>query len=444
MFCNLKFTIGEPSAYGGSLIFDSVFNGDVQYKAVSSFSIYNKSQTIFFLNSLSLGKWIAQDDGSGVIYTLLSHNTDTDVLIRGIKADDEDANIEPAEEDCTNTPVDEAGCLDCFGRIAALTDVCEPEDVNSCLYLNDIGFNKQKVEDLMTSDYESAVDFVRKAEVSGLKRLISKIYTFLGSNLKLNSVTGNGTIGYLSQNLSVVTSLGGKVGIAIQLKNSNGYIGIPFNSISLNVNYTGNVDVEIWDVMRNNLIDTVTVPCVPKAKNTVSIENIIKSNRELTQIALIYDSTGIDSYKTTVKSGLCCGKTSYNTEYFSSYGVQIDASDAVLNQNLNTVAHTSGLMVDYVTACNHEKWLCTLKPYLKEARLHETGISLLRNGLLKGKSQRVNNVITVAGGLQEEINFHEAEVFKYMTNLFQNMKLPNDSKCFVCNSRINIYNNPSA
>ncbi len=446
MFCSLVFTVGEPSEYGGSLVLSSLAIDSTVFSPAAPINFYSQADIKHFLNGLNVGQWDSEANGNGVIYTLYQFDNTKELVLTGKDSANEDVEIEFEEEDCTDDLVDETSCLDCFGRVVALRDVCEPENLNSCVYLNEIGFNEHKINDILTSDYTDASDFINKMEVAAVKEMTDEIYSFIHPKLKLNNIIRTDRLGYLQPNLLSKTSEGGKVGILMQLRN-NGYIDVLPQSISLNVNYTGNVSVQVWDAMRNILLKTIVVPCQPKKLNKVDVSSVFKSNKELMQVAFVYDSTGIDSYNTLIKSSSCssCNGSKYNCEYFTSYGIQIDASDNVLEENINLKSHTSGLMVDLTIQCNHERWLCTLNPLTKIARLYKTASKIIRHAILKSKSQRVSNTATVnAESLQQEAAFYEAEYFKRMQAVFQNLTYPKDTKCFVCNSRVIIINSPTA
>lgn len=445
MYCNLNFTVREPSEYGGSLILKSVVYNGISFEPEAETSLLNLTQTVAFLNKLSIGKWSGQATGVDKVYSLADFDTSKTLVITGLNATDQDVIIDQETSNCRSTLTDNTTCQSCFTGIVAMRDVCEPENAKSCIYLDDIGFNKKKITDLLTEDYSSEEDFITKCTTTAIREVIDGVYSYKAAQIRLNNVINNGVAGYLNTNLSIKSSEGGKVGLLINIANINGYVDLLLKSIYLNVNYTGDIDVEIWDAMRNRLIDTVAVSCVPQAKNAVSLESVITSIQELTQIALIYDSTGIDSYTTTVKNGLCCGKTSMSNEWFTLTGVQIDAGADVLDKNLKKKSHTSGMMVEYGVECNHEKWLCSFVAPLKPAILYKTAEVITRMGLLKAKPQRVNNTVSTFGELQEkELAFYQSMFSEHFTNALRNITIPNDKKCFVCNSNITIYNNPTA
>ena len=295
------------------------------------------------------------------------------------------------------------------------------------------------VADAIIINEESGQQVLQNAIDISTEYLLNDVKTRLFPNFKQRSVLENQVSGYYRDNQVISPAVSGSLkGIQIKIVEWP-YLSFNPSSISLMVNYTGDVPVQVWDLIQNKLLDTFTVPAVAGQIVSVNVNKRYLTNGQALNLFIGYDSTGIDGYRSYVwNQGIAgcraCMPTSYGNRFVwtSSRTIPIDSQK---NQgNLQSFNDTGGLSVSFSLECAIDSFVCSIRQGLAFSLLHRAAMQILQRVKM---STRVNTKVTLR---KEEVDnlylWFEGEYGKGMDNLFKNLDLPNDI-CFNCNSRIN-------
>jgi hypothetical protein len=148
-------------------------------------------------------------------------------------------------------------CFDNLISIRELCDVITPQTY----YLNQIGINAKEITDLVTSDYAGIQGFIDEKAAFAVRQVQADIYNHLSPVFKASSILAGSRIGHEADAKTLVTQ-SGMVGVEVKLYNPASFVDFVVSDVSLFTDYTGDIDVLVYDLKQGLLLDTVTVAAV--------------------------------------------------------------------------------------------------------------------------------------------------------------------------------------
>ena len=341
---------------------------------------------------------------------------------------------------------------ECFDNLIAVRGGCTETTLQTGgFFINQIGITLKELNDIISSDYETGEDLLDDKISFAADVIKQDIYTHFSPKFKVNSILEGQRIGYYSDNLTLVngiaaTSLGiqitiGETGFTNSIfnsQNNSSYLDFFVSDIILFTDYTGNVVVNIYDLIQNKLLDTITIAGVANEMVTTTINKVYKSNRKKMDLIFVYDSTGINAISSTVNgSGTCtsCGTTFINCNQFvRASGIKVLTASNKIKSNITGVSNVGGLSINYSLQCNHTDFLCTFANLMALPMLYKVGIELMEYSLLNSDRENSETIIDVEKN-KERLKLFYGKFDEAMNNLLKNIKLPNDRHCFECEQR---------
>lgn len=329
---------------------------------------------------------------------------------------------------------------DCFENLVALRGTCNDAVPTSGLYLNDLGIDLNFVSQVITKDYVDESDFITRKFNFSIQTVANQIHNFLRPKYKANTVIENFRVGHHQDNLVVVPGTGTFKGIEIDLCQSSSYLDVLINEIDLQLSYTGTVNVLIYDLLQDELLDTVEIDVVADKVSKVYFNKLYKSDRKRLNLFIGYDTTGINSITTRLKKSCinCSGGyySEINNQFEKIHAVEITNGDPFIQSSLSKINETGGLSVVHSLSCNHENWLCSISNTLAFPVLYHTAY-LVYDHAQTAKDQRTNTSVTVNAEMVDERKKHFYDKYaEAMNNLLQNMLPPSDELCFACKNTV--------
>lgn len=322
----------------------------------------------------------------------------------------------------------------CFDNLITIEGLCDPAESTSGYTLNQIGIDKTEVESIITKGY-TVDSFINEKQQFAVKKVTGDIYSFLSPKYRADSILASNRIGYPSDQKTLQTQAG-NVGINIHVGNRGSYVDYVISDFSLFLDYTGDVDVWVYDVEQGKLLDTITVASVAGQISSISQKSIITALKMGLNLWVGYDSTGINSYLTQTHNGCSdCGGYTFSHRMVQATGASIQSPFTV--GQITNLTHTGGLSLRYSINCNHTDWLCDYTNLLSQPILYKTGALICNHALMSSPNQRVmSNVILNVELMQKKHDYFQAEYDHLMRNILSNMQVPQDKNCFHCDQRI--------
>lgn len=323
----------------------------------------------------------------------------------------------------------------CFDNIVSLKELCDPVTPFSGVYLNDVGVSKSLFEDVITKDYESIQDFVDSLIRQATREVSTTVYNHFSAKVLSRSFVENARTGYTHKDYETVAG-SGYMGIEMTIPNRANYFRFELSSLSLHLTTSGSVDLLVYDLDQDKLLDTIPITSVAGEIVTVYPHTIYTSPKKSLNLWIGYDATGLSSIKTTVSSAQCCGNYYQTRTYTTSRGASVSGTFTI--GNLSTLSHSAGISLTYSLSCDGEGWLCDYAYTLGLPVAYKVASELFRIGYMVSPNNRKNNsTILNADLLKENHAWHELKYRETMDALLKRIHLPNDSLCFECYSPVN-------
>lgn len=326
--------------------------------------------------------------------------------------------------------------LECFEDIIGIRGGCEAPISNSGLWIDDIGIDIAELDSIINKSQVDSIDFFEKKRDFAIKQIINNIHTHYSDKYKSNTVLRAGNIGYAKENQEPIAAKAALKGIEIELCNQDSFVDVYISKLSLQVFNNGVVNVLVYDLFQNKLLDTIPVTTISGQIVTVYPNKTYKSARKALDLIFVYDATNFSSVKTTVTQGGCksCGDGGSMVnlnQYLSTRSISVGVGDAKIESNLTASPDTGGLSIMYSIQCNYEEWICDIANLIAMPILFKTGYEIM--DFAYNNSLRLNTETTI--NYDNLIKRREEYNLRYqdsIQNVLQNIKLPNDEKCFEC------------
>lgn len=330
--------------------------------------------------------------------------------------------------------------MGCFDNLIGIKSQCGTvTDPSSGLWIDQLhGISVQNADATISQDYETGIQLIEDKIALAQKMVSNEVYQKIQGKISAVPLIENDSVGYYKDDLPEYTAdLNHYQGINITVENAN-YAELFISSIRLQLKVAQSVDVEVWDLITNTKLDTVTITTTAESEvGEVYLNKSYILNKGRLNLFICYSQGAVVTYKTGLKTKYCsnCGGwPKYTRGYVTVRGAKnTDLTASFTKSNLTALSHTAGLQVSYTLGCSMDAFLCSISNRMAFPILYKTGELILAEMMY---SKRLNSVISLYGKEHAELRAeYDNEYNKSLYALLENMKLPNDI-CFRCNPRI--------
>lgn len=325
----------------------------------------------------------------------------------------------------------------CFENIIGIDGQCTPQVPDSGFFLRDAGIDIRELNDIVGAEYPDGIALANAKINHAASQLINKVRNHFQDQVRQTSIIDGQRLGFYQDNI-VFKSGGDYKGIEIELCNFDSYLDFYVSSVNFHGDFTGNITLQVWDLLQNVQVDSITIPAVANQIVTVPISKSYESRQRKLHLAFIYNSTGINTNTTFISHqpcNNCGGGYSRPNVYLYARGVKITAAAQRIAQNFTNEGDTGGLSFIYSINCNSRQWICEKANVLSLALLYLTAVELMEYSL--HVTPRLNSRTTI----DRERNAERMAIYrdKYeneINSVLKNMKLPDDRTCFSCRKKV--------
>lgn len=191
-------------------------------------------------------------------------------------------------------------------------------------------------------------------------------------------------------------------------------------------------------------LQTQVVSAVAGEIVTTEVNWTFEANRQKMHLFIGYDATTVQAYNTTVESPYgcqSCNSTSKRVvnENLYARGVYFETGADFIKQNVKSLGHTAGISFNYSVGCDHYKWMCSHAESLAQPILYRSIVEILRYGL--NNTDQISSRNIDEEKLKERIALAEALYSQRLDHVIQNIRVPNDEKCFYCRQKVRFTTN---
>jgi hypothetical protein len=330
----------------------------------------------------------------------------------------------------------------CFENIIGIKGVCgELETPSSGLWIDDLPFIDLKVADAVLGKQDaSGVEFIQTKLNYAYNVVKNEAASILAPMMKTKTILENSILGAYTPTLLPLNQAAKYRGIKVRISDYP-YLSFNLSGIAMySSNFTGQLPIKVFDLTTGAQIDTFNIAVTAGQINYIPINKKYLTNRQRFEIAIVYDATLIDTFKTSpsIPAAGCfsCnrGNDGYNGRYMIYDGIESNVSGTLMYSQLEYTGFTGGLSVQYTVECSMDGWLCSMKDRLAFAMLHKFGIIMCEE-VIAG-SKRMNSITTIDVSKAEYL--HGIFTERYHTALkdaLGRVTPPNDN-CFYCNKSV--------
>lgn len=326
----------------------------------------------------------------------------------------------------------------CFDNYIEVDGTCSDVTPTSGYTLASIGITLPFLDSIVTEEYDNGKELADAKIAFAMKQVFNRVLAHFSSKINPQTVIDGGRLGHTQDNIEIDAGSAGILkGIEVELCNLQSFVEFFLSDLSLHVTTTGNVDVLVYDLLENKLLDTIVVATVANEIVTVYPNKTYSSERRNMHLAIVYNSTGIDAIKTSVDTNKnnCCGPNLFRLNRFiSGRAVSIPAADDKIDSNLDGKSYTGGMSLNFSVNCSYEAWLCRIRNTIALPVLYAAGLEIINHALFVAPNSRSNTSVTGNEKLLEKRADNLNTRFENsLDNILKKIKLPNDRFCFLCN-----------
>jgi hypothetical protein len=327
----------------------------------------------------------------------------------------------------------------CFENIIEIKGNCQNKTAYSGVYLDSVGIKLNEVDSIVGEEYESGEELFYEKRNFAIQTVASLIHTHLSENYKAKSLIESIRVGQFQDNLLETPAQTGKLkGIYVELCNQDSFVDFYLNFLEAQFNFTGDVEIFIYDTIQNKLLDTLTVSAVAQEVVQLYVNKTYKSNRKRLSLFIGYDSAAVPSYRTYTREPVGCMSCDgywWTNNYAKICGATISTADQKILKNFTRSGETFGLSVNYSINCNHEDWLCSYGRALAIPIALYTAREIAFYAI--NISQRANPKTFIdSEKWKARFDQYDSDFEKRFSEVLNNVRLPDDRKCFVCQPKL--------
>ncbi len=323
----------------------------------------------------------------------------------------------------------------CLERLVGLGG-CDTS--NEPYKLQQVGISRERLEELIDSSYANVDEWFVDMRSFAIERLTADILSNIPQSMQSATLLESGVLGENRNNKQLIQGTASTSGVVLDLYDKREYVKVSINSLSLYTNHTGDVDVSIYNILNGEVLTTVTVACEAGKVSSIPVNYEIPAFNKNLMVGVMYDNTGIDSYKTTiVNGGGCCGRGDYRaTGLCNVYSAALESP--YLKENIVRKNDSAGLTVDYSILCDNSAFLCGLGNVLGLALLYKVAYEMFTYSI-NGAGQFSNQQTTNYENNVEQMTSFEFNYGQELEKALKSIKYP-VGKCFSCSPSVRVRN----
>ena len=315
----------------------------------------------------------------------------------------------------------------CFDNLIGINTECAPS--TSGFNLTDLGITLDHLNYIVGREYADGQELAQ-AKLDFSVKVVSNLVLQRFSNAILtNTLVDGQRLGQAEENKRIVVGTGDYTGIEVEVCNTNSFLDFNLNSLDLAVEFTGQVEIKVFDVWEAREIDSFFVDAVAGERVTIELNKSYASDKRNRLLLFAYDSTGIDAPQYSVTKGCssCARSGSYTNSWIKVRGAKLGLAEQPIKSKIVADSFTGGMSINYSLTCNHELWLCQMKNLIALPILYKTG-ALITEYAIETVRENPETMEDWQSRLERlEMGFRES-----LDNVLMNIKLPSDTTCFSC------------
>jgi hypothetical protein len=316
--------------------------------------------------------------------------------------------------------------LNCFDNLITLAPT-------GSLSLATIGITERLLGSI-TNEEETPESLLENCETLARAVIANDVVTHFGDKIIPKTFVDRAGFGIPDEDADVLTPAAGTIGgyvVEIDQPRSNAVLRI--GMLGAWMTSTGPQTITIYDLADGSTIATHVLDCTAGVILREDVQIEIPAYRARRR--LFITTNAATYHKVDVAPGDClqCGKRGWHYQGVTVKGGILPAAAAKLWPNVQTVSHTSGLLMTITLECDHAAMLCEVKKTLALPYLYKVGHIMIDRAI--HAFDRLNSETIPKDALMKRADRLGAEYVEAMKNALSKMQPPQDPMCFICHER---------
>lgn len=325
----------------------------------------------------------------------------------------------------------------CFDNLISIRGACTETSATTGMYLDDFGITLSECDSYVTKDYENTEDFVLKKIQSAGKMMAADVQSYFRKKMITTPILDNNKVGYRLQNMASDSAVAATMkGVQFNVYSERSFLDLYVDYIELFTDFSGTIDVKVYDLFQNVLLDTITVTTVANQISRKVVGKKYSTYRHDMNIAFLYDASTVGSFQTIISSSGCasCRDQSYfyqcNT-YTRARSVQVGVATNKIDENMTGVSYSGGMSIGYSLNCNYDLWICSIGGLLTLPFIYKSCERIMFAAMNEGTRFNTANTINMEQ-LQKKHEFFNTMYQQEMARILPEIRIPVDNLCFEC------------
>lgn len=327
--------------------------------------------------------------------------------------------------------------MGCLSELVGSSLACVASD--GSISIGSVGLSNKEITDYMSGDYADASAFLADRIAMAEQWVTTDMLTKLAPRMIGKTFVDRGRLGDFDDSQTLQTADANTIGgIVMDVCVPNSNVKILVSQIALWTDVVGPVTVTFTDLTDGTVLATQSVTTTADRITSMQTDIQLSIRRKRTRILV---STDLPTYyKATMGKGGCstCAGTSFKQGPFEAYGARISDSATMSYANLVRSPYTSGLSLIATLDCDHDAFVCEHSGLLALPMAFKVAEECVTYGI--GNMDRMNSRVN-SGNREALVARRDEFARKYadaIGRLWDNMPIPTDPVCWVCNSKIRV------
>jgi len=288
----------------------------------------------------------------------------------------------------------------------------------SGVYINELpGITTRQFTDVRSEEITDIEDEWDELESRAIRSFEVNIRKNLKKYFKNYNLVNTEASGYIDDNDIVDHGSGVYSGLYLDLYPQSENLKIVFNSVKLNLTSGQSFNVKIFDANTGKELFTKAVTGVAGLQTVKILQEF--SLFDYNRLFICYDTA--EPYKIyEMPSGV------------SSYGANVSTSSSVISDNIS--GGETGLIVDFSLKCGIDAFVAQRLELFQESFLYKLGLEFLKTSKY---SEKMNRFTMLDSERRDQmIEDFEMNYKNSLDSVFEDLIVPDDGICFICNKSI--------
>lgn len=324
--------------------------------------------------------------------------------------------------------------MDCLDNLIALDSTCAGG--TGVLTLQTIGITERLLNQLANEDEGNAAAILANVEARAKQVVRNDVVSFFADRIIPRTIVDAHGIGSPNDNAELLSGVaGGRGGIVIEAGASKSNLALRIGAAGLWMDgAVGPRTIEVHDLSDGRLVASFDIDAGGDTIASSDVQVVLPARRRPTSYFISTQETSF--YRVDLYDGSGCASCRdfrYNVGGMAVWAARLPASVPVRRPNIQSTAHTSGMMLTVTLECDHAALLCEIKDRVALPYLYKVGQLVCDRALYA--FDRLNSQTMDKKALQKRHDRLGEEYSDAMKNLMGKMRLPDDPTCFICNGK---------